>query len=352
MRFTWRNRAALALGTVMGGAAATAAPQVGDSPPPLQIAEWVQGKPVDLARDAGRKLYLIEFWATWCPPCKASVPLLSDYQTKYGKDLTIIGVTDPDDRGNTAAAVRRFVKKQGSDMNYTVAIDDASKTFNAYFDPMAPVAIPHSYLIGREGKIVWQGSPLDPALADVIPAVLEGTYDVKTAKLEAEVNRRLDALNVSAQMGQWGVVWDGLVEILQLDPGNLAAMSALTNIYSLELRNIKTFRKWVRAQIDAHHNNGRAMLNLADTLLRIEDLTTRVPDLALEAADKAYGKLHGRDAVAVALYAKALYQIGALDVAIVKQQDAVALAGGAERDMLNDVLDYYRLCKKLQETIK
>jgi len=60
---------------------------VGDKAPPLSIIKWVKGKPVSFPKDFGKKLYLVEFWATWCPPCKVSVPLLSRLQNKHRKDF-------------------------------------------------------------------------------------------------------------------------------------------------------------------------------------------------------------------------------------------------------------------------
>ncbi|MCH7886174.1 MAG: TlpA family protein disulfide reductase [Planctomycetes bacterium] len=351
MNRTWILLAALSV-VFWNPGSVQAAPQIGDPPPPLQIKEWVKGKPVDLARDSGKKIHLVEFWATWCPPCKASVPLLSELQTKYKNDLVIIGVTDVDDRGNTQSAIRRFVKKQGSKMSYTVAIDDSGKTFDAYFDKAAPVGIPHAYLVDRDRKIVWQGSPLDPALMEVIPAVIDGTYDLKAAKLEAEVYRRLDALSFSLQMGQWGIVWDGLIDILKLDPANDAAFNALKDIYSLELRNTRTFRKWARSHIDAHRGNALAMERLASALLAIGDLSARTPDLVLEAAQAAHEASKGRDASVIAVYAGALYQIGDLEGAISQQRDAIALASADERKTLEGVLEYYELCKKLRETVR
>ncbi len=344
-------RFAALVALAVAGAPALAEVRIGDPAPPLTIKEWVLGKPVNLSREAARKIHMVEFWAVWCPPCKASVPLLSQYQKKYKKDLVIIGVTDPDPYRNSPKAIKRFVKKQGANMDYTVAIDDAGETWTKYLG-RADVAIPHAFLVGRDGRVVWQGSPLDPALEQVLPAVIDGTFDVTTAKLEAEVNRRLAALSLSIEMGQWGVVWDGLIDILKLDPANEAALNALVSIYALELRNTRTFRSWVRSHIDANRGDPKSMTRLAITLLHIGDFATRAPDLALEAAKASYESSRRRDALAIAVYARALYQIGDLERAITLQKDAVAAATDSQRSEIKKTLDYYKLCEKLRETTR
>lgn len=323
---------------------------VGDKAPPLSIKEWVNGDAVNLSRDASNKIHLVEFWATWCPPCKASIPLLTKYQNKYKNDLTIIGVTDPDGRGNTIKAIRRFVKKRSKEMTYTVAIDDNSKTANRYLLAAGAIGIPHSFLVGRDGNILWQGSPLDPQLGEILPKVIDGSYDLSAAKVEQEVMKRLQALSLSIQMGQWATVWDGLIDILKIDPTNEVAMDALVNIYAQELRNTKSFRTWTRTYIDINKSNPKAMTQLAGKLLQINDFTTSVPDLALEAAKNAYHSTNKRDAMAMTTYARALYHIGHLDRAITLQEEAVAIASSEISRDARSALKYYQLCKQLRES--
>ena len=94
------------------------------------------------------------------------------------------------------------------------------------------------------------------------------------------------------------------------------------------------------------------MHRLADMLCSIGDLSSRFPDLALKAAQASYKASKQREASAISAYARALYQIGELDRAIALQQDAVALADGVRRTEVKTVLDYYRKCKKLQDTLK
>src|ERR1700733_13619902 len=94
--------------------------KVGDEVPELKIEQWVKGGGfVPLEKG---KTYLIDFWATWCVPCIAGMPHLSQLQSEYkDKGLVIRGVTNQDHYGNTLENVRNFVKKKDSLMNYNVA---------------------------------------------------------------------------------------------------------------------------------------------------------------------------------------------------------------------------------------
>jgi len=336
----------LALSPAVVPRSATAALGVGDKAPALQIAEWVKGSPVDLGKDLGR-IHIVEFWATWCPPCKASVPRLTDFQKKYAKDLTIIGVTTPDDRGNTKSAVRRFVKEKGSKMDYTVAIDKGEATSNAYMMAAGAMGIPHAFIVGRKGHILWQGSPLDPELDTVLDQVVSGSYDISQAKTQAEVLRRFQQLDFPAQMGQWSVVWDGLVGILKIDPANTEALDILMQIYINETRDTTAFRNWASSHLATNRGDPKVMRLLATALMNNGDLAMRAPDLALEAAKAAYEASGKRDALTMVVYARAVYQVGNLDRAIELQKEALLLANEDNRKTVQGALDYYMLCKKL-----
>src|SRR5437868_10688794 len=81
---------AVAAVTTTGALAAEATLKVGDPAPKLQVGKWVQGDPVkEFAKD---KVYIVEFWATWCGPCRVSIPHLNEIHNKYkGKGLIVIG---------------------------------------------------------------------------------------------------------------------------------------------------------------------------------------------------------------------------------------------------------------------
>jgi len=64
--------------------------KIGDPAPILHPMAWIKGEPVT-HYDPGR-IYVVEFWATWCPPCLESVPRLTALQSKYRDELTVVGV--------------------------------------------------------------------------------------------------------------------------------------------------------------------------------------------------------------------------------------------------------------------
>jgi cytochrome c biogenesis protein CcmG/thiol:disulfide interchange protein DsbE len=117
---------------------------VGEKLPELPL-EYLTGQP----EVAGRPM-IVEFWATWCPPCRASIPHLNEIYAKY-KDsgLIIIGVTKEE-----KDVVTNFLKRVP--MSYFPALD-RNGSLNKQFKI---TAIPHDVLVDKTGKIVWEGHPM------------------------------------------------------------------------------------------------------------------------------------------------------------------------------------------------
>jgi cytochrome c biogenesis protein CcmG/thiol:disulfide interchange protein DsbE len=102
------------------------------------------GKEIKLSDKRG-KIVIIDFWATWCPPCRRSIPDLIDIQNKYENKVVIIGISLDRD---TKPDVVPFIKEYG--INYPVAYG-TTEVVEAFGDIEA---IPTSFIIDKSGRIV------------------------------------------------------------------------------------------------------------------------------------------------------------------------------------------------------
>ena len=134
----------------------------GDPIGQLKVAHWVKGKSVDISKGVN----VVEFWATWCPPCRTSIPHLTEIQIKYKEHgVNIIGVTN-----EPLETVEPFVNRMGKKMEYGVAVDKGLSTSNEFMGRYDLRGIPHAFVI-KDGKIVWHGHPMK-GLEDAIENAL------------------------------------------------------------------------------------------------------------------------------------------------------------------------------------
>ncbi len=111
---------------------------------PAIVLKDINGKTLSL-EDFKGKVILLNFWATWCPPCRAEIPELIKWQNEYGNQgLQIIGITYPP---TNHAKVRRFVRQ--NEINYPVLF--GSKKTKQLFD--SGDTMPFSVVIDKDGNI-------------------------------------------------------------------------------------------------------------------------------------------------------------------------------------------------------
>lgn len=160
---------------------------IGDPAPPLKPAKWLKGKPITSFEKG--KFYVVEFWATWCNPCKENIPHLTELAKKYKDQVSIIGVSiwESVKEGETdpMKKVADFVKQQGSAMDYIVAADGPKNVIaDDWMKAASEGGIPCSFIINGEGKIAWIGHPAK--MEETLKKVLDGTYDVAAARTKRE----------------------------------------------------------------------------------------------------------------------------------------------------------------------
>ncbi len=159
---------------------AVAAPAlgVGDPAPALKVMQWYKGQPVPAFQPG--HVYVVEFWATWCVPCKVSIPRLTALQKRYGDRVTVIGV-DVLEAAHSNEAIAKlaapFVARMGDQMDYTVAGDGTDGFMHDHWLAAADqTGIPTAFVVMPDGRVGWFGHP--NALEAVLPQVVAGTWDV------------------------------------------------------------------------------------------------------------------------------------------------------------------------------
>ena len=157
----WAALLALTLHSAIAGAADSEPHlKIGDPAPILHPMTWIKGEHIT-HYDRGR-IYVVEFWATWCPPCLDAIPQLTALQSKYRDKLTVVGVNVLESAMGQGDenSVRAFVSKGRPAMGYTVAMDDPMKqpVFTGWMISAGLCCLPTAFIVDRKGAIVWMGS--------------------------------------------------------------------------------------------------------------------------------------------------------------------------------------------------
>ena len=127
--------------------------------PDLEVETWLTKQP-----DFAGKMVLVDFWATWCRPCRNAIPHLNALHRKFGDRLVVIGLSD-----ETPEEVRAMTRPR---MNYHVAVDTKGRMKKAF----AVQGLPHVVLIDSAGIVRWQGLPSLPG-HELTEAVVEALLD-------------------------------------------------------------------------------------------------------------------------------------------------------------------------------
>jgi thiol-disulfide isomerase/thioredoxin len=310
--------------------------------PALSIEKWVKGSPV--AKFEKGKVYVVEFWATWCGPCIASMPHLSRIQAEYAaKGVTVIGVTSKDERGNDLAAVEKMVTAKGDGMGYTVAWDTDRKTNEAFMRAAGQNGIPCSFLIDQNGNVAYIGHPMNLDLP--LAKVVAGTWDIeKGTAMLADVDTRMNevyslaekdpvaALKKLAELETKYPDYAGKNEPLRFDL--LLAAGDLPTAYSIG-------EKLVAAAIA---EKDASVLNQIAWKIVDPDVKNAKRDLvlALRAAEKAVEFTESKDASILDTLARVHFWKGDAAKAIEIQTKAIGLAAGALKKQLEETLEEYK----------
>jgi len=114
----------------------------GSQAPSFLVEKWITPKPA-----MEGKFVLLDFWATWCPPCRESIPQLNTLHDKFKDKLVVVGLSDEPE-----ADIRRMVNPK---IRYAVAFDTSARTKSE----VQVTGIPHAILIDPKGIVRFEGMP-------------------------------------------------------------------------------------------------------------------------------------------------------------------------------------------------
>lgn len=182
--------------------------KVGDPAPSFRVARWVKGGPI-ASLEKG-KAYVVEFWATWCGPCRETIPHLTEMAKARAGKATFIGV-DVWERGSDAAAldakVDAFVQEMGDKMGYAVCRDGADQHMaKAWMQAAGQRGIPAAFIIDKQGRIAHIGHPMEDAFKAALDGVIAGTWDLKAAQAaaaKAAAEEKAEEAKAQAREAAW-----------------------------------------------------------------------------------------------------------------------------------------------------
>lgn len=347
-----RISSAILIAVLLGTARpASAALTVGDPAPKLDTGAWVQGEPV---KDFNSNhVYIVEFWATWCGPCRASIPHLNELYEKF-KDQGLIAIGQ-DIWENDEDAVAPFVKKMGDQMTYRVALDNKtgdSKGVMAktWMEAAGQNGIPTAFVINRQGRIAWIGHPMG-LREQVLGEIMAGTFDTAAFARQYEKDQQADreraALNAKLRSAMndknWKAAEAALSELEQTLPESARLSLGTVRLQILfGQKDYDAACKLAETLSDERPDGAGLQNDIAWTMAKVEGLDEHGLALAEKIAKRGNAAAEGQSPAILDTLARVQFRLGNHDEAIANQKKAVDLAAGRMKTLLEQTLASYQ----------
>jgi len=327
---------------------------VGDAAPAMTVGRWLQGDAVKAFE--GDKVYIVEFWATWCGPCKASIPHINELHERLkDKGLVVIGqnVWENDD-----SLVEPFIKSMADKMTYRVASDDKAdggkgKMAESWLTAAEQNGIPCAFIVNKQGRIVSIGHPMsikeellqsllaEPSTAPkaATPARPRDTATAPSAK-SRELARRAAA---EIRAGEWDKAEASVAELQEDLTENFRDIGGLLNLDLLLARKQNDDAlQLAKLLCEDFKDNPAVRIAVATRLVRQTAPVAALSTAATRIATPVSVTAGDVQAAALATLARIAFQQGDHPRAVEIQTKAVAIAPKKDAPRQQTVLDAYQ----------
>jgi len=324
---------------------------IGDEARPIDISNWIKGDKV--AKFEPGKIYVLEFWATWCGPCKQSMPHLAEMQKEY-KDygVTFIGISD-----EPLETVTKFLDSNNKQLDkswndvitYTLTTDPDKSVYNDYFKAASQSGIPSAFVIGKDQRIEWIGNPHPEAedhFEDALKAIAHGEWDRNAFKTKWEKETAAQRAQVAFQQDFVKAMrakdYDKALQLLDAQiEKNDEAFNPKYQKFTLLLNQMNEPKKaYPLGESLAKENwdNAQILNQLAWFVVDTEGVQSRDLDFALRLATHANELKSEKDGMILDTLARVYYEKGDVKKAVEVEKKAVAnLPEGAPAQIADSI---------------
>ncbi len=194
---------------------------IGSKAPSIDIEHWLQDgkgffKPVKKFEKG--KVYVVEFWATWCGPCVMSMPHLAELQNQYrGENVQIISVSDEE-----VEEVKEFLARENKELKktfeeitsaYSLTTDPDRSVYKDYMEAANQQGIPTAFIVGKTAQVEWIGHPME--MEEPLQQVVADSWDREAFKKAMEEQQRLEAAVEQISMLAGAGKFDEAIELVE-----------------------------------------------------------------------------------------------------------------------------------------
>ncbi len=305
---------------------------IGDKAPAISVDHWIKGDAIEGFEDG--QVYVMEFWATWCPPCISSMPHLSGVQEEYGDKVKIIGVSSeksPEIVTTFLAKTNKRDDKLNNDrMRYTVAVDPDRSTSRVFMEASNQGGIPTAFIINGNGQVAWIGHPM--SMDEPLKEVVEGTWDLAAAakafRVEVEQEIAMKEMNSVYQTARETGEWDAWISAIDNFTEKYGSNDTMDNAKFQALLTGKKDKKaaysLAKKMAKRIWDNSQALNAMAWGIVDETQDELRDLDFALRIAKRASDLTDNKDPMILDTLARCYWDMGKKYKAIAWQEKAVA----------------------------